>query len=297
MQGSTEAMDDATRQFELHRPVLLGLAYRLLGSMWDAEDVVQDAYLRWRGVDRRDIREPRGFLFTVVSRLAMDQLKSSRISRAAYAGPWLPEPVATADLGPLDTVELRDTVAYATLHMMERLTPPERAVFVLREGFDLPYNDIGTIMDRSSASCRQLHHRAHSRLADAGSSRFKPSSENHRDLLSAFINAARTGDLKGLTEVLSEDVTAWNDGGGKVRAALRPIKGRSRVLAFITGIVSQYPPSRIAVVDVNGEPTAVISMNGQKQFVAVCVRDQRIRDIYAVLNPDKLSHLHMDSIQ
>lgn len=160
--------------FEQHRPLLLGLAYRLLGSMWDAEDVVQEAYVRWTRTERDDIREPRAFLITVVTRLALDQLKSARVSREAYAGPWLPEPVATAQLGPLDTTELRDTVSYATMHMMERLSPPERAVFVLREAFELPYNEIAGILGNSSQGCRQLHTRARRRLADAADAFIPP---------------------------------------------------------------------------------------------------------------------------
>ncbi|MFD0479415.1 sigma-70 family RNA polymerase sigma factor [Nonomuraea thailandensis] len=155
-------MDD----FEEHRPMLLGLAYRLLGSMWDAEDVVQEAWLRWQATDHAGIREPRAFLVTVVSRLALDQLRSARVKREAYTGPWLPEPVETAQAGPLDTAELRDTVSYATLHMMERLSPPERAVFVLREAFELPYDQIAEIVGSSVANARQMHHRASVRLSE-----------------------------------------------------------------------------------------------------------------------------------
>lgn len=150
-----QASTNTTGPFELHRPLLLGLAYRLLGSMCDAQDVVQEAYVRWTRTDRDAIREPRAFLITVVSRLALDQLKSARASRETYAGPWLPETVATARLGPLDTTELRDTVSYATLHLMGRVVPPERAVFVLREAFELPYTDIADILGNSAQSCRQ----------------------------------------------------------------------------------------------------------------------------------------------
>ncbi|WP_273379023.1 sigma-70 family RNA polymerase sigma factor [Actinopolymorpha pittospori] len=135
----------------------MGLAYRLLGSMWDAEDVVQDAFLRWTAADRVDVREPRAFLLTIVSRLALDQLRSARVTREAYTGPWLPEPVDSAAFGPLDTAELRDTLSYAALHLMERLSPPERAVFLLREAFDLPYDDIAPIIGATVANCRQIH--------------------------------------------------------------------------------------------------------------------------------------------
>ena len=184
--------------FEEHRRVLLGLAYRLLGSVWDAEDVVQDAYLRWMGADRTDVREPRGFLMTIVTRLALDHLRSARVTRTAYVGPWLPEPVATDALGPLDTVELRDTVSFATVHLMERLSPPERAVFVLREAFELPYEEIAETVGLSAAACRQTYHRAHAHLS-GGHHRFPATSEEHARLLEGFLHAARDGDLHSLS--------------------------------------------------------------------------------------------------
>ncbi|MCP2342683.1 RNA polymerase sigma-70 factor [Actinomadura rupiterrae] len=281
-------MPDETEVFERHRPLLIGLAYRLLGSMWDAEDVAQEAYLRWTGAGTADVEEPRAFLFTVVSRLALDQLKSARVTREAYVGPWLPEPVAAADLGPLDTAELRDTLSYATLHMMERLSPPERAVFVLREAFELPYDEIARMIDVPVAACRQHHHRAAAKLAD-GRDRFQPSGADHAALIGRFLDAARGGDLGTLAELLAEDVTAWNDGGGKVRAALRPVVGLHDVLAFIGGLLSRYPFEDVRPAEVNGEPAIVATMGGQPQVVAFDVRGGRIHGIFAVLNPDKLA--------
>ncbi len=286
--------EDGTAEFQRYRPLLLGLAYRLLGSMWDAEDVVQDAYLRWTRTDRAEVREPRAFLVTVVSRLALDQLRSARVTREAYPGPWLPEPVASGALGPLDTVELRDTVSYATLHLMEQLSPPERAVFVLREAFGLPYDDIAEIVDATPAACRQMYRRAGGHLAD-GRARFHASPEDHSALLSRFLDAARSGDLGALTAMLSEDVTAWNDGGGKTRAALRPIVGREKVLAFVAGLVARYPFSDGRIVEVNGEPAMTVSVDGREQLVALDVRDGRIHGIFAVLNPDKLGFLRSGS--
>jgi RNA polymerase sigma-70 factor (ECF subfamily) len=277
--------------FEQHRRLLLGVAYRLLGSMWDAEDVVQEAYLRWMGTDRDQLREPRAFLITVVSRLALDQLRSARVRREAYTGPWLPEPVATEDLGPLDTAELRDSVAFATLHLMERLSPPERAVFVLREAFQLPYDDIAEVLGTSAQNCRQLHSRARRRLGE-GRDRFRPTATEHASLLTRFLQAANGGDLSGLTETLAEDVTAWTDGGGRVRAALRPISGRDKVLAFITGLLSRYSFSDGRVTDANGAPAIAISVDGKEQFVALDIHQGKVRHVFAVLNPDKLSRLH-----
>jgi RNA polymerase sigma-70 factor, ECF subfamily len=282
--------EDGTAEFQQYRPLLLGLAYRLLGSMWDAEDVVQDAYLRWTRTDRSEVREPRAFLVTVVSRLALDQLRSARVTREAYPGPWLPEPVASGSLGPLDTVELRDTVSYATLHLMEQLSPPERAVFVLREAFGLPYDDIADIVGATPAACRQHFRRAGDHLTD-GRQRFHPSSEDHTALLSRFLDAAGSGDLAGLTDLLTDDVTAWNDGGGKRRAALRPIVGRRNVLAFVTGLVTRYPIDAARIVDVNGATAMAVTSEGEDQLVTLDVRDGRIHAIFAVRNPDKLTHL------
>ncbi|MGP4094881.1 RNA polymerase sigma-70 factor [Nonomuraea sp. KM90] len=277
--------------FEECRPMLLGLAYRLLGSMWDAEDVVQEAWLRWEGTDRGAVREPRAFLVTVVSRLALDQLRSARVKREAYTGPWLPEPVMTSEAGPLDTAELRDTVSYATLYMMERLSPPERAVFVLREAFELPYDEIAEIVGSSAANARQMHHRASVRLAQ-GRDRFRPSTEEHAKLLVSFMRAAQRGDLAALTELLHEDVVSYNDGGGRVRAALRPIIGREKVLRLLEGLAERYRVTDSQMLDVNGTPAVFTRVDEVlRQLVLIDVRDGRISGIYAVLNPDKLAHV------
>lgn len=283
----------AVEDFEEHRPMLLGLAYRLLGSMWDAEDVVQEAWLRWQGTDRGAVREPRAFLVTVVSRLALDQLRSARVKREAYTGPWLPEPVLTSDAGPLDTAELRDTVSYATLHLMERLSPPERAVFVLREAFELPYDEIAEIVGSSVAGARQLHHRASGRVTE-GRDRFRPSSEDHAKLLMKFMEAATGGDLAALTELLHEDVVAYNDGGGKVRAALRPIIGRRKVLGLVDGLMTRYQFTEARIIDVNGTPAVWTRVEEDgRQLVLLDIQDGLIRGIYAMLNPDKLEHVRL----
>ncbi|MEV1170421.1 RNA polymerase sigma-70 factor [Nonomuraea sp. NPDC049784] len=277
-------------EFEDYRPMLLGLAYRLLGSMWDAEDVVQEAWLRWEGTDQSEIREPRAFLLTVVSRLALDQLRSARVRREAYTGPWLPEPVMTSEAGPLDTAELRDTVSYATLHLMERLSPPERAVFVLREAFELPYDEIAAIVGTSVANARQMHHRASARLAQ-GRDRFQPSAADHAKLLTKFMDAASGGDLAALTELLHEDVVAYNDGGGKVRAALRPIFGRGKVAAFLDGLLSRYDFTDAQLIEVNGQPAVWTRVGENRQVVLIDIRDGLITGIYGVLNPDKLTRV------
>ncbi|MFG3280923.1 RNA polymerase sigma-70 factor [Streptomyces sp. NPDC048111] len=275
-------------EFESHRQVLLGLAYRLLGSRWDAEDVVQDAYLRWRRVDRAEVRDARGFLITVVSRLAIDQLRSARVTREAYPGPWLPEPVATDAFGPLDTAELRDTLAYATVHLMERLTPPERAVFVLREAFQLPYEEIASIVDASVANCRQLYSRAGRHLA-SGRDRFPLAADEHADLLARFLEAAQGGDLGALADLLAEDVVAWSDGGGKVSAARRPVIGRAKVLAFLTGLLTRYAVEAFEIVDVNGGPAVSLTTDGRRQIALVSFRNGLVEAVYTIRNPDKLA--------
>ncbi|WP_407940860.1 RNA polymerase sigma-70 factor [Nonomuraea antri] len=276
--------------FEDYRPMLLGLAYRLLGSMWDAEDIVQEAWLRWQGTDQSQVREPRAFLVTVVSRLALDQLRSARVKREAYTGPWLPEPVLTSQAGPLDTAELRDTVSYATLHMMEKLSPPERAVFVLREAFELPYDEIAEIVGSSVANARQMHHRASVRVSE-GRDRFTPSTEDHARLLRSFMEAAERGDLESLTELFHEDVVAWNDGGGRVRAALRPILGRRKVLAFFSGVVARYETHEVRLIEVNGHPALLARLGENSQLITFAVKDGRISHLYGLANPDKLARV------
>ncbi len=277
-------------EFEEHRPMLLGLAYRLLGSMWDAEDVVQEAWIRWQAVDKDEIKEPRAFLVTIVSRLALDQLRSARVKRETYTGPWLPEPVPTEQAGPLDTVELRDTVSLATLHLMERLTPPERAVFVLREAFDLPYPEIAEIVGVTQANARQMHHRASVRLAE-GRNRFTPTNEEHTELLRRFMDAASGGDLEALTGLLHDDVVMWNDGGGKVRAALNPIVGRAKVTAFLGGLMSKYLFGQMHLGEANGRPALLTKVAGNDQLIAIEIRDGKIGGILGVLNPDKLTRV------
>lgn len=313
--------EDAAARFQTWRPLLIGVAYRMLGSMWDAEDVVQEAYVRWMRTDRGEVREPRAFLITVVSRLALDQLRSARATRESYVGPWLPEPVDTAAAGPLDTAELRDTLSYATLHLMERLTPPERAVFVLREAFAMPYEEIAAVIGAGAATCRQLHHRAGLRLDGAagpedgehagerpgrgaraedrpsgrararGRARTAPSADEHRRLLTRLVDATRGGDLDALTALFAEDVVAWSDGGGKTRAALRPVAGSGKVAAFILGLYARYPLFGVALTEANGQPALRTRLDGRDQIVLLDVRDGRISGLFSVLNPDKLGRL------
>ena len=285
--------DDGSAAFIALRPRLLGIAYRLLGSMWDAEDVVADAMVRWLRTDRGQIREPAAFLTTVVSRLALDQLRSARATRETYTGPWLPEPVIADDvLDPLDSLVKRETLSLATLRLMEELTPPERAVFVLREAFDVPYAQIAEILDVSEANARQLLHRAQARL-DQGRRGTAADEARHSELLERLLWAAGEGRLSELEELLAADVVAYNDGGGKARAALIPVVGRRKIMAFIAGLLRRFGPSPyLRMLEVNGEPAAQFSVGGQDSLVAIEVRDGKIVSILTVLNPDKLSYLY-----
>ncbi len=271
---------------EQHRPMLFGLAYRLLGSRWDAEDVLQEAYLRWRDADRDEVREPRRYLSRVVTRLAMDRLRV-RGRHEDYVGTWLPQPVVTdpSPFEPLTTVELRDSVSMATLHLMERLNPLERAVFVLRSAFDLPYAEIGEILERSPEHCRQLHRRAEARLADERA-RFNPSRREHTALLQHFLDAARDGNLAGLTALLRDDVVLWSDGGGRARAARRPIEGPAKTARFMASIYARV--TNIDVVELNGSPAAVVTTPRSRHTLSFAVDRSRISALYLVSNPDKL---------
>ncbi|MFI2712777.1 RNA polymerase sigma factor SigJ [Micromonospora sp. NPDC018662] len=288
---TTEAAESAGA-LTAHRPMLLGLAYRLLGSLHDAEDVLQEAYLRWLGVDRAAVDEPRRYLSRVVTRLALDRLRARQAARETYVGAWLPEPVPTdpSPFGPLETVELRETVSSALLHLLERLTPPERAVYVLHTAFALPYAEIGDILDRSAADCRQLHHRAAARLAEERR-RFTAGPAEQRRLLDAFLAAACDGDLARLTDLVAADATAWSDGGGRIRAARKPVHGADRIARFFVGVYHHRRPGvRATPVELNGAPALLLRWPGGARYtLGVTAAGGRITGLYLVGNPDKLT--------
>ncbi|MEV7989887.1 RNA polymerase sigma factor SigJ [Micromonospora sp. NPDC085948] len=286
---TTEATD-AAGALQAHRPMLLGLAYRLLGSRHDAEDVLQEAYLRWHGVDRSAVEEPRRYLSRVVTRLALDRLRARQAARETYVGTWLPEPVPTAPspFGPLDRAELRDSLSTALLHVLERLTPPERAVYVLHTAFDLPYAEIAEILERTPEDCRQLHHRATSRVHQE-QRRFTASRAERERLLDAFLAAARDGDLATLTGLVAADATAWNDGGGRVRAARNPVTGADRIARFYAGIYGPGRPMTVHPIELNGEPAVLIMRaDGSRYTLTIAAADGRITGIYVVGNPTKV---------
>ncbi|MEH1055225.1 RNA polymerase sigma factor SigJ [Micromonospora sp. CPCC 206171] len=290
---TTSGAAQAAGALTAHRPMLLGLAYRLLGSLHDAEDVLQEAYLRWLDVDRESVAEPRRYLSRVVTRLALDRLRARQAARETYVGPWLPEPVPTepSPFGPLDSAELRDSVSMALLHLLERLTPPERAVYVLHTAFALPYAEIGDILDRSAADCRQLHHRAVARLAE-GRRRFNTDRAEQRRLLEAFLAAARDGDLPRLTELVAADAVAWTDGGGVARAARNPVHGADRIARFFAGIYARPRAVTATSAELNGQPALLIRWSdGARYALTVATVDGRITGFYLVGNPTKLSRL------
>ncbi|WP_330350396.1 RNA polymerase sigma-70 factor [Streptomyces sp. NBC_00582] len=278
-------------EFETHRPRLFGLAYRMLGSAEEAEDTVQDAYLRFSGADRTAIAHPAAWLAKTVTRLCLTRLTSARARRERYVGPWLPEPVVTSDgtLGPLESAEQRDAVSLAMLVLLERLTPTERAVYVLREAFAYSHREIAAALDLGEANCRQLYRRAERRLA-AGEGRFEVSAGRREELVASFLTAARDGDLAGLERLLTADVTYWSDGGGRVGAALRPIEGREKVLRFLAGGFRRFAAGfTFDAVELNGAPALLARAAGT--LVATIGFDcgaEGITGLRVVLNPDKL---------
>lgn len=267
--------------FEAERRRLSGLAYRLLGSWASAEDIVQDAWLRAGSVD--DVRDPAAWLTTVVVRLCLDELGSARHRRERYVGPWLPEPVPSAVLGPLETAEQRELVSLGMLRLMEALSPAERAVFVLREGFAYPYAEIATVTGLGEPHCRQLHRRAREHLASRPAC--APDPRRATRLTRAVLGAAASGDLIGLEQLLAADVVLLADGGGQVTSARRPILGSAKVGRFLAGI---FAPARsdgsAELSEVNGEPAALLLRAGG--LVAVLV--VRRTEVLMVTNPAKL---------
>ncbi|GAA3775366.1 RNA polymerase sigma-70 factor [Streptomyces phyllanthi] len=278
-------------EFESHRPRLFGLAYRMLGSAADAEDAVQDAYLRFSGTDRTAVEQPAAWLAKVVTNLCLNRLTSARARREQYPGTWLPEPVTTygGTLGPLESAEQRDAVSMALLVLLERLTPTERAVYVLREAFAYGHREIAAVLDLSEANCRQLYRRA-ARRVTAPEGRFETTPERQEELVTSFLAAARDGDMAGLEKLLTVDATWWSDGGGKVSAALRPIEGRDKVVRFLAGGRERFAAGLdYTVAEINGA-TALVAWAGDTLvgIVAFEVRDGLIAHMRAVLNPDKL---------
>jgi RNA polymerase sigma-70 factor (ECF subfamily) len=286
---------DLAAEFETHRPQLFGLAYRLLGSASEAEDAVQDTYLRLHGADRAAIRSLPAWLTKAVTNLCLNQLTSARARREKYVGPWLPEPVTTRDgtLGPLETAEQRDSVSIALLTLMERLSPTERAAFVLREAFAYSHHDIAEILEVSEANARQLHRRARQRVGEPAT-RFRPDPAHWRRVVERFLTAARSGDVAGLVAILGDDVTSTADGGGKVSAARRVVVGRDRVARYLAGGLGR-PMADVRLdfgAEVNGEQVVLGFLGPTLAGVLFFeIADEHITALRVVANPDKLRFL------
>jgi len=285
--------------FQEHRRRLFAVAYRMLGSASDAEDVVQDAWLRFSAARPAELRSPQAYLTTIVTRLCLDRLKSARAAREEYVGPWLPEPVVTDDRDePEHSAALAESVTLAFMVLLETLSPEERAVFLLREVFDHEYDEIAAMLEMTPANCRQLFHRAKLRIADRRP-RYHDTVDAKRPLVRRFVNALRDGDGDALTGVLAEDVGFWSDGGGKVFAARRPIFGRNQVVHLLVGIRRAAPSAGVAledvtmdVVEVNHEPSLVLRVLGRIDSVyTFTIEGEAIAAIRVVRNPEKLRFL------
>ena len=287
--------------FEEYRSLLFAMAYRMLGSAMEAEDIVQEAYLRYRATPPESIRTLKSFLTTIVHNLCIDYLRSAQVQRENYVGPWLPEPVITGDgtalMSPLRQIIDRESISMAFLVLLESLSPLERAVFLLREVFDYEYAEIAQITGRDEAACRQLCSRARKHISN-NRPRFPASPEAHSKMVSHFMEACIAGDIDGLMSLLAEDVTAWIDGGGKVTVAGRqPVQGRDNVARGIIKHLSRVPEGMtVEVIEANGLAALLVRAKGQvTSLVTLEVEGNLIRAVRTVVNPDKLAHLKLPS--
>lgn len=284
-------MDDPTELFETHRGLLFAVVYRMLSSVAEAEDVVQDAWLRWSATDRGDVADPRAYLVRIATNLAINRLTSARARRESYVGPWLPEPLLT-EPDAAERVELAESVSLAMLVVLETLSPLERAVFLLHDVFGFPHPDIARMLDRSPSAVRQLAHRAREHV-QARRPRFDTDTAERRRITGEFLDACLSGDVDRLMGLLAPDVTLWTDAGGKRRAALRPIHGAAKVTRFVLGVVDTIRDSEVRFVEVNGAPGIVIAEPGGtgRSVLVPEVADGRMIELRVVMNPDKLASI------
>jgi RNA polymerase sigma-70 factor (TIGR02957 family) len=294
---------NSARVFDEHRDLLVSVAYRVLGSVTDAEDTVQEAWLRWSGVDTSDVRDPRAFLVRVTTRLAIDRLRRAKARREAYVGPWLPEPILTGrDVA--EDVALAESVSMAMLVVLETLSPLERAVFVLREAFGMPYAEIADVLGRKDEAVRQLGRRARDHVQERRS-RFDADQSEQRRVTERFLEANSTGNLEALMAVLAPGVTLVADGGGRALAPRRPVRGAEKVARFLLAVATEEGMARF-LRSVGGEPVAadlrvhlapvngapgILVVSGDKPISALVlgVSDGFVRTIYLVANPEKLA--------
>ncbi len=285
------AATTGTDAFVTHRNLLFTVAYEMLGSAADAEDVLQETWLRWAEVDHAEVRDERAYLVRITTRLSLNRLRTLTRQRETYVGPWLPEPLLTTpDVA--DDVELADSVSTAMLVVLETLTPTERAVFVLREVFDVPYDEIADAVDKSPAAVRQIAHRARNHV-EARQPREQVSGRQREAILDRFVLAVESGDLQSLMDVLAPDVVLMTDGGGVKQAALRPILGREKALRFLEGAATKGGPiDAVHRTMVNGRPGLAFVIDGQVDtLLTILVEDGVVAGLYAVRNPAKLTRL------
>lgn len=285
-------MGDPDR-FLAERRLLFAVAYRMLGSAADAEDVVQEAFLRWAEYGN-PVDRPRSFLTTTVVRLCLDQLGSARARRVEYVGPWLPEPVLVDDAGPAEAAELADSLTMAFLVLLEELAPAERAAFLLHDVFGYGYQEIAAMLRRREPAARQLVARARRRIGERRR-RFDADPQQGEHLAGQFLAACSTGDLQALMSVLAGDVVVWTDGGGKARAARNPVYGAQKAARFLIGIAKDVPPGvGVSLARLNGQPGAVITESGRVTTAIVLdILDSRVTGVRIVVNPDKLRGLRV----
>jgi len=280
--------------FDQYRSLLFSVAYRMLGSVADAEDMLQETFIRWRQVPDEEILSPRAFLVTIISRLCINQLQSARAQREEYVGQWLPEPIITGPgSDPLELIRVDESLSMAFLVMLERLTPVERAVFLLREVFDYEYSEIAAVLGQSETNCRQILSRAKQHVS-AIRPRFKTSLRKRSDLLERFLKAASSGDMEGLVSLLSSDVVLHSDGGGKAIAAPNLIQGPNNVARGIFGGLRKVLPKHLVrrVMEINGEHGVVSYLDGKPHSVLTLgAGEGRFHAIYILTNPEKLAHL------
>lgn len=296
MSSAAEQDMQADAIFERHRARAFGVAYRILGSASDAEDVVQEAWFRWRGADTTTIRNPEAWLVTTVARLGIDQLRAARARRETYVGPWLPEPIISAaretEPTPEDHLSLADDISMALLHVLERLAPEERAAFLLHDAFDYDYGELAAMLGKSEAACRQTVSRARRRVQETHP-RFDTNAREHLRLASAFSAALASADPQALIDCMSEDVIFYSDGGGKALAALNPLYGPDHVTRFLMGILKKRPENLAATpATVNGLP-GFIMYEGDRVHSALSfgISGGRISALYMIRNPDKLTRI------
>jgi RNA polymerase sigma-70 factor (TIGR02957 family) len=278
-------------EFQEQRGRLFGIAYRMLGTATDAEDVLQDAWLRWQGADRAGVTDPAAFLARTVTNLCLTALTSARARREVYVGPWLPEPVLTGDgdLGPLEDAVQRESVSFALLALLERLSPAERAAYVLREAFAYSAREVAELIGTTEANARQLHARARRHVAVEQAREVDPG--RWQELIARFLLAARDGDVAGLEALLAADVVSRADGGGVIHAARRPVQGRENVARYVAGVVHRFGQGAVpAFAEVNGVPAVVLTQDGRLTGVLLLSTDGTVLTaVDLVVNPEKLA--------